>query len=612
MKSLLLLSAFALAAATVPSQLDTIPASADGLDLSLAGGVEVSNGVASPRRLPAMDLGGGSLGGFPSTNLPIFTYSGDAAEGTSAFVVGGSGRATYGSDRLGQADGALVMDGTFSLTSASAVTNLPLGSSSRTVSAWIRVNTTGAPAQPSLGLVLGWGNFNTSGVAGTCPTPSTRGSITGTPRHIDIDAWDGSVYVAEASLHRILKIFPNGTSVVFAGTSGIAGSGGDGLVATRASFNTPFGIAVHPLTGDVYVADTNNHRIRRISRTTNVVTTVLGTGSAVTSTWNMYNGLPTATPIHTPIGLAFSPDGALFVVERGAHRVTLLSADGTFAVPMVNQAGVAGFSGDGSLAIDATLNSPEGIAVSPDGSTVVIADAGNHRLRAFTYSTTAPRIMRTILGNGVGSNTKDGGLATQATVSYPVALVFDAASNLFVSSANTGVIRRIDAVNGTVSTVLTTGSPSIYGLALTQTGELWVAELSPVARVRAWRSGCLSNPGAGVVASIDERNGVYALAVPSGTSASLGAATLVQGPWSNAVAYLNSASPSAADGAWHHIAATYDAVTSLSSLYVDGVLASVDRVTLATFFLLLLFCHSWWWQCKPECMACAHWVPWVD
>ncbi len=215
------------------------------------------------------------------------------------------------------------------------------------------------------------------------------------PKGIAFDAV-GNLYVAEESAHRILRVDPDGSYSVIAGT-GESGYAGDGGPPAQAKFAFPTDIAV-AADGSLYVADYSNHRIRRIG-TDGIISTVAGTGQGEI--------------LDSPTGVAIDDDGTLYIADYGNHCIRRLDPDGTLhtVAGMVN---VAGFSGDGGPATAARLTLPRDLEVGPDGS-LYIDDTGNERIRVVRPNS----VIATIAGTGVDNTSGDGGLAAAADLATP-------------------------------------------------------------------------------------------------------------------------------------------------------------------------------------------------
>ena len=249
------------------------------------------------------------------------------------------------------------------------------------------------------------------------------------PAGVAVDA-AGTVYVADDYNHRIRAISSDGIIRTVAGT-GTRGYGGDGGPATAAKLNYPTGVAVDAA-GTLYVADTNNHRIRAISPA-GVIRTVAGNGSAGGSG---NGGAATSAQLYGPSGVAVDAGGTLYVADQGNHRIQAVSPAGI--VRTLAGTGTAGSTGDGGAATAAQLNSPGGVAVDA-GGTVYVAEQSGHRIRAINPA----GIIRMVAGTGATGSTGDGGPATSAQLNSPGGVAVDGAGAVYVADQNNQRIRVI-------------------------------------------------------------------------------------------------------------------------------------------------------------------------
>ncbi|MCG7205620.1 RICIN domain-containing protein [Streptomyces arenae] len=249
------------------------------------------------------------------------------------------------------------------------------------------------------------------------------------PREVAVDR-AGAVYVADSSNHRIRKITTDGKISAVAGT-GVAGFRGDGGPADAAQLNLPLGVAVDS-TGVLYIADYNNHRVRRIT-TDGVIGTVAGTGAAG---FKGDGGPAVSAQLNCPAGLAVDSAGTLHVCDYGNHRVRRMTADGVIGT--VAGTGVAGFSGDDGPAVAARLNSPLGVAVDSTG-VLYIADYNNHRVRRVTVE----GVIGTVAGTGAAGFGGDGGPAASAQLNGPRKVALDCVDTLYVTDHLNNRIRKL-------------------------------------------------------------------------------------------------------------------------------------------------------------------------
>jgi RHS repeat-associated protein len=185
---------------------------------------------------------------------------------------------------------------------------------------------------------------------------------------------DGSFFIAQQNaLSRIFRVDPNGIITTVAGT-GSPGFSGDGGPATQAQLNFPSGVAVGP-DGSLFIADTNNSRIRRV-RPDGIITTVAGGGNPADGLGD--GGPATQAALSSTYGVAVGPDGSLHIGDNGNQRIRRVGPDGI--ITTVGGNGTQGYSGDGGPATQASLFRPFHVAVGPDGS-LFFADFGNRRIR---------------------------------------------------------------------------------------------------------------------------------------------------------------------------------------------------------------------------------------
>ena len=243
-----------------------------------------------------------------------------------------------------------------------------------------------------------------------------------TPWGVATDA-RGNLFIADSHNHRIRKLATDGTITTFAGT-GTQGYSGDGGAAAGAKLAVPSGVAVDAQ-GNVFIADTANHRVRRVSPD-GIIRTVAGNGTAGISG---DGSVATSAQVNYPQGLAVDGRGNLFIAEPFDHRVRKLSPDGT----MVTAAGTGdfGYSGDGGMATRAVLNNPSSVAVDSQGN-LFIADTYNNRIREVGPD----GIITTVAGRETCCHSGDGGPATSAELDGPLGIATDAQGNLYVAEGS--------------------------------------------------------------------------------------------------------------------------------------------------------------------------------
>ena len=189
---------------------------------------------------------------------------------------------------------------------------------------------------------------------------------------------NGDLLVADSFNHAIRKIDTRtGIVTTFAG-DGRKGFRGDGAAASGAQFDTPIQITLDPARKHLLVADIGNKRIRRIDLASGVITAIAGNGKSGVPA----NGaVATEAPLVDPRAIAAAADGSFYILERSGHALRFVDAAGK--IRTVAGTGKPGLSGEGGPAIEATLNGPKYIALDRDGS-VLIADAENNVVRRYT------------------------------------------------------------------------------------------------------------------------------------------------------------------------------------------------------------------------------------
>ncbi|MGA2081268.1 MAG: hypothetical protein ABSH53_11735 [Holophaga sp.] len=290
--------------------------------------------------------------------------------------------------------------------------------------------------------------------------PPTRGStdspgvpLMRQPRQAALDAQGDDLYVADSGNHTIRQVAPDGTTLTWAGTAGQAGSA-NGAAIGAALFNTPSGVAVDAA-GDVYVADTLNHTIRKITpesvNQVRTVSTLAGVAGQSGSSDSSGSG-PTGALFNQPLGLSIDDsDGNVYVADSANHIIRQVEPDGT-TTTWAGTPGTAG-SADGPATGfgSALFNRPSAVAVGP-GGVVYVADTFNHTLRIIQTDAAGVRRVDTLAGQAGMGDSVDNPVGQNARLDFPAALALDMDGNVFV--ANTG--------SSTVSVVTPEGSVSTF------------------------------------------------------------------------------------------------------------------------------------------------------
>jgi streptogramin lyase len=226
------------------------------------------------------------------------------------------------------------------------------------------------------------------------------------------------------------------------------GSGGDGGPASAAWLTSPHGLSIDA-SGNLWIADALNHRIRRVDSVTGVVTTAVGDPRCFQNRCDGFfsgdGGLAVAAELNNPMGVAVDAEGNLFIADSNNNRIRKVDKITGIITTVVGS--FRGFSGDGGPARNAELNSPWGIAVDASGN-LFIADSGNGRVRRVDRLS---GIITTVAGRGRGVPSGDGSPATDAGLPQPMAVCVDPSGDLLIASEHS--IRRVDHVTGIITTV---------------------------------------------------------------------------------------------------------------------------------------------------------------
>ena len=279
------------------------------------------------------------------------------------------------------------------------------------------------------------------------------------PDGVAIDS-HGDVYIADGAAHRIRKIDIQGNIITTLAGTGNPGFSGDGGPASAAALNSPFGLAFDD-DDNLYIADSGNHRIRKIDIATGIITTVAGSGSP---TFEGDDGSALDAAFHAPHGVDVDRHGNIYIADTLNNRIRKVDEfDGI--VTTVAGTGIAGYVGDQGRAVDAELNQPKDVAVDDLGK-VYIADTGNHIIRQIDRQgiifTLAGR--RDVPVNPVTVATS--GAAQNAVLRNPLSLTLDQEQrNLYVADTGNHLVRRILLNNVIEDTLITTEAGAVDGSA---------------------------------------------------------------------------------------------------------------------------------------------------
>ncbi len=303
------------------------------------------------------------------------------------------------------------------------------------------------------------------------------------PSRVALDR-SGNLFIVEKGHHRVRRITPVGEINTVAG-NGTVGFSGDGGAATEAQLNTPNAVAVDAA-GNLYIADSGNQRIRRVTPAERI-DTIAGTGI---SGFNG-DGLP-GTESHLDLspefgGLAVGPDSSVYFSDSNHHRIRRVILPAGLVASGPGAGDRAGFSGDGGPAAAARLRFPAGLAFDREGN-LYIADSGNHRIRRVSPA----GLITTVAGNGAPGAGGDDGPALLASLNSPSDVAADADGNLFIADTANRRLRRVSAAaSRVITTMAATGLSEPTGVAVSPSGILYIADQSGN-QVRALSGGIIA------------------------------------------------------------------------------------------------------------------------
>jgi sugar lactone lactonase YvrE len=329
--------------------------------------------------------------------------------------------------------------------------------------------------------------------------PATAASLN-LPHDVFVDD-AGNLYIGDSGNQRVRRVDGQTGIITTVAGSGAVGSGGDGGLATVAQLNDPRFVTTDAA-GNLFIAESVGHRVRRVDAATSIITTVAGGGPSAIG-----DGMAaSAVALLVPSGMAFDAEGNLFVVETGWDRVLRIDAgadgvvtgatDETISVVAGTLGG--GFAGDGGPAVAARFSNPEDIAFDPAGNLLVV-DRVNNRVRRVTTGADGEitgeddELVSTVAGGGAAAG--DGAAAVNAALNLPRGIAVDRSGNVFISEANALRVRRVDALTGIITTAAGGGTATgedipataarlttSRGIATDRDGNLFMALLRGVIR----------------------------------------------------------------------------------------------------------------------------------
>src|SRR5208282_4612869 len=281
------------------------------------------------------------------------------------------------------------------------------------------------------------------------------------------DAATGDLYIADLGNQRV-RVVDSALNINTVAGTGTAGYNGDNMLATSAELNGATGVAVDS-TGDLYISEIINNRIRRVDHSTQIITTVVGNGTrGISGDGNA----ATSAEISYPVGVSVDAAGDVFIGDTSNLRVREIYCINS-AIPCTPPAGLAAgdintfagngfplYSGDGVPATGACLYNPRRVTADAAGD-LFIVDTENYVIRRVDAGT---KIITTIAGTpGISGYTGDNGPATSAQLTLPLDVALDAAGDIYIADPNASVVRRVDASTKIITTVAGNGTYGYNG-----------------------------------------------------------------------------------------------------------------------------------------------------
>jgi len=262
----------------------------------------------------------------------------------------------------------------------------------------------------------------------------------------------GEMYIADSNNHAIRKVDRSGIMTTVAGC-GRKGCTGDGGKATDATLNEPYGVAVDR-DGTLYIVDRLNAAIRRVDGSTGMIMTLAGTG---TPGYSGDGGPASRAQLREPNGLALDGRGGLLIADVADNRIRRVEL-GTGTIETICGTGRREFAGDGGIALGASIDGARAVDVDSEGNIYICEREGN-RIRKIDFA----GIIHTIAGTGKAGYSGDGGPASQATFNGPKWVHVAPDNSIYVVDTENHCVRRIDPKTGIISTVAGCGAKGSTG-----------------------------------------------------------------------------------------------------------------------------------------------------
>ena len=286
-------------------------------------------------------------------------------------------------------------------------------------------------------IILSTGNMYTvagNGTTGFSDTILATNAKLSKPSSVFVDD-SNNIYIADNQNNRIRKVQASTGKIYTIAGTGFAGYSGDGALATTAKLKYPFCVFLDK-SRNIFIVDQGNHAIRKIDATTGKISTIAGTG---TPGFSGDSALATSAKLSSPAGIWVDTQNNIYISDHGNNRVRKIDGTTNIITTIAGNGGTAYF-GDGGPAVNAKLNGPTGLCLDSKREVLYIADQINNVVRSIDLDN---NIINTFAGNGSSGYSGDSSLATNATLRIPTDLTMDKYGNLYIADQNNDVIRKV-------------------------------------------------------------------------------------------------------------------------------------------------------------------------
>jgi uncharacterized repeat protein (TIGR01451 family) len=274
------------------------------------------------------------------------------------------------------------------------------------------------------------------------------------PWHVSCDSHD-NIFISESHTQVIRKVNASTGIITTVAGNGTAGFSGDNGPATDAQLNGPANVAIDSF-GNTYIADAENQRIRKVDGITGIITTIAGTGEKKDAG---DGGLAINASFNTPVGVAIDKSNSnLYVVDLNGCTIRKINLSTSIITTIAGKNSNPGYNGDEILATNSLLNYPYGIALDSTNN-IYISDYNNARIRKIDAT---DGIIHTIAGNGIFGYTGDSGLASNAEIGYVWGVAVDKKNNLYIGDWGWNIVRKVSLTDSIITTISGTGAYGNY------------------------------------------------------------------------------------------------------------------------------------------------------